>query len=1081
MPSLPRFVKSPWTWAVAVLLVAAYAAAGFWWVPRLIADGVRSVAAQRYHRTAVLAGVRFNPFTLELELKGFALPDADGGPLLAFDRLYVNAGFSTLVRGGPVFKDIELEAPRVSVVRRPDGRVNLMDLTPPPAPAPQTTPGRALPRIYIGRLAVRDGAASIADRARREPLTLSLAPIGFTLHDFSTRSEGNAYAFDARSSRGETLTWRGTFGLQPIASQGTFKLSQIEARTLADIGRDVLRFDLSDDGRLDVDGRYDLSEAGESLSLKATIAEIVLSNLGLRAHGVAEDWVRLPHVAITDTVFDLGSRSVHVGHVTVDQPRVTAWRERSGAINVARLFEPDPSTQGLAAAPEPATAAEAPVAAAAAAATAGSTKSAKAAKSTLPAKSGKPAQAAAPAATVAATAPLAPTAPVWAVAVPAIEVNAADITVEDRGPARPVQLHLAPLGLKISGFASPLKEPFALTLDSAVNDDGHVTVKGNVGLNPLTGTFEVDARGLALAVLQPYLDPTTALTLKRGAAGARGQLVLAADGSIAFNGDAGIDGLSTVDNALGDDFIKWRSLSIREIRARSRPLALRVREIVAVDPYVRVIIGPDGTTNLHAILAPNAPLETGKAGATATGTAAAQEAPSPATKPAAARAGSRNAKNVPAAAPAPQAAGKALPVEIGRVRIVNGSANFADFSIKPSFETGIQQLAGTIEGLSGRADARADVHLEGKVDRYAPVTITGQVNYLAAVSYTNLKMRFENMELTNFSPYSGKFAGYRIEKGKLTMDLNYLVENRKLTASHHIVANQLQLGEHVESKDATGLPIKLAIALLKDRHGVIDLDLPVTGDLDDPQFRLGPIIWKLVVNLVTKIVTSPFALLGSLFGGGEELAFIDFPAGSGELDAAARGKVATLVKALDSRPALNLDIPQTVQPTADGAGLRAVRWNEQRRALAKRRLGKRAEQPGAIEQLLATPADYRALLEEVYKTAFGAKPQIPPSPAATPTASPGANSGAAPGAPGAAAADPAAKAMADAIAWLEAALQQSIVVSPSDLEELGKARAAAVQAALLDGTGIEPGRIFVVTAPPLPPHDGSVRMRLALR
>jgi len=589
-------------------------------------------------------------------------------------------------------------------------------------------------------------------------------------------------------------------------------------------------------------------------------------------------------------------------------------------------------------------------------------------------------------------------------------------------------------------------------------------------------------------VLQPYLDSTTGLTLRSGAAGAHGHLVLAANGSLAFDGDAGVDGLRTVDNGLGDDFVKWRSLAIREIRAHSLPFSLRIREIVALDPYARVIIGPDGKTNLHAILAPNAPLETSKAGAVAAADAASPQARPPAPQPAVAKAGTRRARTAPAAAPAPQATGKGLPVDIGRVRIVNGSVNFSDLSIRPNFETGIQQLAGTIEGLSGRADARADVQLEGKVDRYAPVTITGKVNYLAAVSYTNLKMHFENIELTGFSPYSGKFAGYRIDKGKLTIDLNYLVENHKLTASHHIIANQLQLGERVDSKDATSLPVKLAIALLKDRHGVIDLDLPVTGDLDDPQFRLGPIIWKIVVNLVTKIVTSPFALLGSLFGGGEELAFVDFQAGSGELDATARGKIATLVKALDSRPALNVDIPQTVQPAADGAGLRAQRFGELRRALAKRRLGKRAEQSGAIERLLASPADYRALLEDAYKDSFGHKAEIPPSPAApvapagpgtpataaTPTvpavpATPTARAAAAgAAAAGGASVDPAAQATVSAIAWLEAALQEPIVVSPSDLEELGKARAAAVQSALLDGTGIEPSRIFVVTAAPLP-------------
>ena len=221
-----------------------------------------------------------------------------------------------------------------------------------------------------------------------------------------------------------------------------------------------------------------------------------------------------------------------------------------------------------------------------------------------------------------------------------------------------------------------------------------------------------------------------------------------------------------------------------------------------------------------------------------------------------------------------------MPMAIKKVLIKDGLANFTDLSVSPHFSAGIQKLEGSVLGLSSKPGSRASVDLHGDVDAFSPVSIKGEVNLLSAALYTDLAMDFRNMELSIFNPYSGKFAGYNITKGKLTTELHYKVDGRKLDAQHHVVIDQLEFGDKTASKDAVSLPIKLAVALLKDRNGVIDLSLPVTGSLDDPKFRLGPIIWKVFVNILEKAVTAPFALLGSLFGGGPDLQFIDFQPGA---------------------------------------------------------------------------------------------------------------------------------------------------------------------------------------------------------
>ena len=240
---------------------------------------------------------------------------------------------------------------------------------------------------------------------------------------------------------------------------------------------------------------------------------------------------------------------------------------------------------------------------------------------------------------------------------------------------------------------------------------------------------------------------------------------------------------------------------------------------------------------------------------------------------------------------------------IGTIRLVNATLDYTDLWIKPNFTVGIKPLNGTITGLSSDPKSRAKIRLDGQVDRYSPAHIAGEANLLSADLYTNVTMSFKDIDLTIANPYSGRFIGYRIDKGKLSFDVTYLVEDRKLDAKQHIVVDQLELGDRVDSPDAMHLPIKLAVSLLKDKDGVIDLDLPMTGSLDDPKFRIGPIIWKIFVNLIVKAATAPFALLGHLFGGGEHVNIIEFPPAAPSSTKPAKDQLASIAKGLKERPA----------------------------------------------------------------------------------------------------------------------------------------------------------------------------------
>jgi hypothetical protein len=359
------------------------------------------------------------------------------------------------------------------------------------------------------------------------------------------------------------------------------------------------------------------------------------------------------------------------------------------------------------------------------------------------------------------------------------------------------------------------------------------------------------------------------------------------------------------------------------------------------------------------------------------------------------------------------------------------------------------------------------VKLDGKVDRYAPALIEGDLNLLSASLYTDLKLSFKGVEMTSVTPYSGRFAGYRIEKGKLSVDLAYHVENRQLDAKQRFVIDQLQLGERVESADAVRLPLRLAVALLKDRNGVIDLDLPVTGSLDDPKFRIGPIIWKAVINLLTKVATAPFALLGRLFGGGEEMNLVDFDPGKATLDEAGQQKMSSLLKAMQERTQLQLDVPSTYSPELDRPVLAASRLDEQLQNLAaEQSAASKSKKAVPPQETLADPAGRFEVLVAQYRLDFGAEAALPPSAQQTLAAKPKKRD------------EPQ---LTQANAELEAALREKASVGDQDLEELGQARARAIQDALLGSGGIDASRVFVIAANAKPPTAGKVRLELSLK
>jgi outer membrane protein OmpA-like peptidoglycan-associated protein len=313
---------------------------------------------------------------------------------------------------------------------------------------------------------------------------------------------------------------------------------------------------------------------------------------------------------------------------------------------------------------------------------------------------------------------------------------------------------------------------------------------------------------------------------------------------------------------------------------------------------------------------------------------------------------------------------KPLGIHIGEVSLKDGSAHFADFSLTPDFATAIQQLNGRIGSLDTRQTKPTSVDIQGKVDRYAPMSIQGTLNPFDPLDSLDITTRFENVELTTLTPYSGKFAGYRIRQGRLNLELIYRIENGQLNAQNTILLDNLQLGERVDSPSAVDLPIRLAVALLKDSQGRIALALPVSGDLNNPQFSVLPIVWQTLRNLLVRTAQAPFKFIGNLVSGGAQvdLSSVQFAGASEQLDAQAQGALDLLAKALQERPALRLEVEGRSAQSSDGPLLAEQRLHREYQRILYKILQRRGDEVPAEAGQLQVPEDDKAsLLEALYR------------------------------------------------------------------------------------------------------------------
>ncbi len=599
-----------------------------------------------------------------------------------------------------------------------------------------------------------------------------------------------------------------------------------------------------------------------------------------------------------------------------------------------------------------------------------------------------------------------------------LRIDKADVTFIDVQPVLPVQIRINPLRLYASKLSLKKGDIADVDLALIMDKKTDITAKGSVGIQPLSADLALDIKNVAIRPFQPYFTESVQLDVTSGAVSTAGNFSLTLDEKskprVMYKGNLSVSQLATIDRAHLHDFLKFKQLRVHSLSAGYNPLFADIKEISLNDYFAKIVINEGGSTNIQDILG-TPKKETDK-----------QETPPDKQPP----------QPVQSEKPAPTPPD----IKISKVSFHGGTVDFTDRNIKPNYAATMLNLKGSITGLSSQEISRASVDIRGNLGYGSPIEISGTINPLIKDLFADIKISFKDVEMSPVTPYTSRYLGYPITKGKLNFDVSYLVDKRKLHADNKVFFDQLTFGDKVESPEAIKAPVTLAVTLLTDRHGQINLDIPVSGNLDDPKFKIWPIIWQILVNLITKAVTSPFLLLSSLTGAGEEMSFVEFDFGSVQLPEADQKKISALAKALYDRPNLKLDIEAYIDPTHDKEALKKAEFNRLMKTQKLREMVDKGQAPVPLEDIQINQEEFEKYLTLAYKaanfskqrTAIGFLKALPPP-------------------------------------EMEKLINDHISITDGDLMQLAARRAQTVRERLLQAGNIEAARIFIVKTPSLIP------------
>ena len=918
----------------------------------------------------------------KLALSGVELQDRHDAPLLKFEALQLQLANVRPLQSQITLESVRWVKPEVYASRNAQGLINWLGLSAPAqqsaAAAEEAKPADASPEekknaqalaAHVKQFELEGGVVHWRDAATGgAPAALTLAPLAVQVKNVHwPMKEPLELALKTQLHAGEAAKEEGgaTLSVQGQATTQDGKLAielqQLPLQWVQSYIEAHFKPQLS--ATLNADAELAWSEAGVVAQVKEFTADKLL--LQDKQAPVQVEQIKLKGVHV-----DVAQQQVQLEAVEVQKPQLAALRDAQGHWMYERWLP-----------------------------------QAKTAKAAKPGKPGKSA----------AEKP-------WNVKLAALAVDGGAVRLRDAAPvqgqaAEPVELDVSALRVRLGAFEplatkaapSPLEVSAKLGTGRRVQA-GSLHFRGQLGLTPVSAQGQLQVQALPLHAFEPYFGHKLNVDLVRADGNFRGRLNYLAQPKgpqVSVQGDVELTDLrvrstlaapvqeekdkpttakgaltavlndSTADRAkalsartglgLGDDLLAWKTLAVRGLDLNMRPaqpLHISVRETALSDFFARVIVQRNGRINLQDIVKTEKSEQSVAQNEQANAQVAAGE------KPAVEK----------AAEPAkPEDSGPAPIINVGPIVLTGGKVQFSDYFIQPNYSADLSQLNGRLSAFSsqtpqGQTEPQmADLEIKGRAQGTATLDISGKVNPLAKPLALDVRAQMNDLELSPLSPYSIKYAGYGIERGKLYMDVNYKVQpDGQLTASNKLVLRQLTFGDKVEGAPAS-LPVKLAVALLSDRNGVIDLDVPLSGSLNDPQFRLAPIVFKVIGNIIMKAVTAPFALLSGAFSGGDESGAVNFAPGSAQLDGKAKEQLSKIVKSLNDRPALKMTVAGESREAEDKEAWKSVELD--RLLLAEKRRKGLRDGKSAEDITEFSEAERPALLKAVYGRADIKKPR----------------------------------------------------------------------------------------------------------
>ncbi|MGI9264045.1 MAG: DUF748 domain-containing protein [Gammaproteobacteria bacterium] len=602
-----------------------------------------------------------------------------------------------------------------------------------------------------------------------------------------------------------------------------------------------------------------------------------------------------------------------------------------------------------------------------------------------------------------------------------------NIAAADRGLATQASIEIQPLTATIQNYSTQPGSRFDFDVKADIASGGLIALSGQAALEPLDVEADLDVSGLSIVPAQPYAAESTRLILKSGDLAAAGKIASNGAETLSYEGRVSMSSFSSLDGLKQERFLSWADLALENLQFALDKRNLSIGSVVATEPFGRIAIAQDGRVNIQDLF-------------------------------------STPETDDPSAAPSvePETPGTAddqpFDVFVGRITIDKGETDFSDLSLPLPFAARVHTMDGKVSAFSTEQGAPAGLDFEGTVNEFGSSSVKGKLDPFAPQRQADLNVSFKNVDMSSLTPYTAKFGGYRIDGGKLSLDIQYVIEEGQLNSGNRIIIDNLVLGEKVESPDSMNLPLKLAVALLRDSDGRIDLDLPVTGNVNDPEFHYGKLVVKVLGNVLKKLITAPFHFLANLVGAdGDDFQYVSFQPGTSEVPPPAQENLAKLAGALAERPQLTLALSGTYDPTLDGT------------AIQKRKLDELIQQ--RLENDMPR-GDYpiRKTLEALFDDFYGQEAREALKLKHT----------------GVQAEDPAEKSkpVLDETAYvdeLRARLEENQAATNEELVTLGEARAVAVQQALLGDGAMAEDRIALQAAQPVEKSEETeVRMELAV-